>query len=153
VEKLTTELEERALALLARVEELGGAARAIEEGFFQDEIGRSAYEHQLRVERGETVVVGVNAFTDDEPPLAIPAPNFRALEQDQLARLAKTKGSRDQGTVAAALGALKVASESNDAEVAARLMPLIISAARARATLGEIADTLAAAWGMYRPAR
>ena len=153
VEKLTTELEERALALLARVEELGGAARAIEEGFFQDEIGRSAYEHQLRVERGETVVVGVNAFTDNEPPLAIPAPNFRALEQDQLARLAKTKASRDQGAVSAALGELKAASESNDAEVAARLMPLIINAARARATLGEIADTLAAAWGMYRPAR
>jgi methylmalonyl-CoA mutase N-terminal domain/subunit len=153
VEKLTTELEERALALLARVEELGGAARAIEEGFFQDEIGRSAYEHQLRVERGETVVVGVNAFTDNEPPLVIPAPDFRALEQDQLARLAKTKAARDQGAVSKALGALESASASADAEVAARLMPLIIDAARARATLGEIADTLAAAWGMYRPAR
>ena len=153
VEKLTTELEERALALLARVEELGGAARAIEEGFFQDEIGRSAYEHQLRVERGETVVVGVNAFTDDTPPLAIPAPDFRALEQDQLLRLAKTKHARDVGAVAASLGALKSASASTDAEVAARLMPLIIDAVRARATLGEISDTLAEAWGMYRPAR
>jgi len=153
VEKLTSELEERALALLARVEELGGAARAIEEGFFQDEIGRSAYEHQLRIESGETVVVGVNAFTDNEPPLVIPAPDFRALEQDQLARLARTKAARDQSAVSEALGALKSASASDDTEVASRLMPLIIDAARARATLGEIADTLAAAWGMYRPAR
>jgi methylmalonyl-CoA mutase, N-terminal domain len=153
VEKLTTELEERALALLARVEELGGAARAIEEGFFQEEIGRSAYEHQLRVERGETVVVGVNAFTDEEPPLAIPAPDFRALEQDQLARLARTRALRDQSAVSAALGVLAAASGSDSAEKSAKLMPLIIDAARARATLGEIADTLAAAWGMYRPAR
>jgi methylmalonyl-CoA mutase N-terminal domain/subunit len=153
VERLTTELEERALALLARVEALGGAARAIEEGFFQEEIGRSAYEHQLRIERGETVVVGVNAFTDDEPALAIPAPDFRALEQDQLARLARTRALRDGGAVRAALGALGAASASEHAETAARLMPLIIDAARARATLGEIADTLAAAWGMYRPVR
>ena len=152
VEKLTTELEERALALLARVEALGGAARAIEEGFFQEEIGRSAYEHQLRVERGETIVVGVNAFTDDEPPLTIPAPDFRALEQEQLARLGKTKAARDKGAVSSALAALRAASASDSVENSARLMPLIIDAARARATLGEIADTLASAWGMYRPA-
>jgi methylmalonyl-CoA mutase, N-terminal domain len=153
VEKLTTELEERALALLARVEEIGGAARAIEEGFFQEEIGRSAYEHQLRVERGETVVVGVNAFTDNEPPLVIPAPDYRALEQDQLARLARTRASRDDGAVRSTLGELGAASASESAETSARLVPLIIDAARARATLGEIADTLATAWGMYRPAR
>ena len=153
VEKLTTALEERALALLARVEDLGGAARAIEAGFFQEEIGRSAYDHQLRVERGETVVVGVNAFTDEEPPLAIPAPDFRALEHDQLARLARTRASRDQRAVSAALGALGIASASNDAEISAKLMPLIIDAVRVRATLGEIADTLTVAWGIYRPAR
>jgi len=97
-------------------------------------------------------VVGVNAFTDNEPPLVIPAPDFRALEQGQLVRLAKTKAARDQGAVSATLSALKAASASDNAEVAARLMPLIIDAARARATLGEIAETLAAAWGMYRPA-
>jgi methylmalonyl-CoA mutase N-terminal domain/subunit len=151
VEKLTTELEERALALLARVESLGGAARAIEEGFFQEEIGRSAYEHQLRVERGETIVVGVNAFADDEPPLSIPSPDFRALEQDQLARLARTRASRNESAVRAALDALGAASAAESGETSARLMPLIIDAARVRATLGEIADTLAAAWGMYRP--
>ncbi|HXT48772.1 MAG TPA: methylmalonyl-CoA mutase family protein [Gemmatimonadaceae bacterium] len=153
VERLTTELEERALALLARVEEIGGAARAIEDGFFQEEIGRSAYEHQLRVERGETVVVGVNAFTDEEPPLVIPAPDFGALEREQLAQLARTRAARDGGAVAAALAALGAATVATDATASARLMPLIIAAARARATLGEISDTLAAAWGVYRPSR
>jgi methylmalonyl-CoA mutase N-terminal domain/subunit len=151
VERLTTELEERALALLSRVEEIGGAVRAIEEGFFQEEIGKSAYEHQLRVERGETVVVGVNAFTDDEPPLAIPAPDFRALERDQLARLARTRAARDGGAVAAALAALGASTLGAEAAASARLMPLIIDAARVRATIGEISDTLAAAWGVYRP--
>ena len=148
VERLTSELEARALALLARVEELGGAARAIEEGFFQEEIGRSAYEHQLRVERGETVVVGVNAFEDDSPPLAIPAPDFGALEREQLSRLAKTRALRDGGAVSSALAALARATTTGTA-----LMPRIIDAARARATLGEIADTLATAWGVYRPSR
>jgi methylmalonyl-CoA mutase N-terminal domain/subunit len=105
------------------------------------------------VERGETIVVGVNAFTDEEPPLAIPAPDFRALEQDQLARLARTKAARDQAAVSAALTALGTASASDDADTSAKLMPLIIDAAQARATLGEIANTLATAWGMYRPAR
>lgn len=99
------------------------------------------------------MVVGVNAFTDDSPPLAIPAPDFRALEQDQLARLARTRGLRDEGAVKRTLGALGAASASELGETSARLMPLIIDAARARATLGEIADTLASAWGMYRPAR
>jgi methylmalonyl-CoA mutase N-terminal domain/subunit len=153
VERLTTELEERALALLTRVEEIGGAARAIEDGFFQEEIGRSAYEHQLRVERGETVVVGVNAFTDEEPPLVIPAPDFGALERDQLAQLARTRAARDGEAVAASLAALGAATIATDATVSARLMPLIIDAARARATLGEISDTLAATWGVYRPSR
>src|SRR4051812_8222949 len=69
VEHLTTELEQRAMELLARVDELGGAAQAIAAGFFQEEIGRSAYEYQLGVERGDTTIVGVNRFADgSEPP-------------------------------------------------------------------------------------
>src|SRR5687767_7876140 len=66
VERMTSELEQRATELLERVHALGGAAAAINAGFFQEEIGRSAYEHQLRVERGETVIVGVNRFTEGE---------------------------------------------------------------------------------------
>jgi len=98
-------------------------------------------------------VVGVNAFTDEEPPLVIPAPDFGALEREQLAQLARTRAARDGGAVAAALAALGAATVATDATASARLMPLIIAAARARATLGEISDTLAAAWGVYRPSR
>src|SRR6185436_8346620 len=83
VESLTSELERQACALLERVDELGGAANAIEASFFQEEIGRSAYEHQLRVERGETVIVGVNKFSDGSEVPVVPAPDYSALEREQ----------------------------------------------------------------------
>ena len=156
VEHLTNELEERALALLARVDEMGGSERAIAAGFFQEEIARSAYEYQLRVESGETVLVGVNRFADGREPPIIPAPDYSALERGQVARLAALRAARDGAGVErslAALGEAAPAYASDDAAGArSALMPLIIDAVRARATVGEIADTLAAAWGTYRPA-
>ena len=93
-------------------------------------------------------------FADEEPPLAIPAPDFRALEQEQVARLARTEiVARSGARCPPRSTALGAASASDNAETSAKLMPLIIDAVRARATLGEIADTLATAWGMYRPGR
>ena len=91
VERLTNEIEQRAVELIARVDALGGAAEAIRLGFFQEEIGRSAYEYQLRVESGDAVVVGVNKFSDGQDPPTIPSPNFTSLEREQVARLAATK--------------------------------------------------------------
>ena len=79
VEALTDELERRALELLVRVEELGGSAKAIEAGFFQEEIGRSAYAFQLAVERGDRVIVGLNKFADENDAPAIPSPNYATL--------------------------------------------------------------------------
>ena len=155
VEHLTNELERRALELLARVDEIGGSERAIAAGFFQEEIARSAYEYQLRVESGETVVVGVNRFTDGREPPIIPAPDFSALERGQVARLAALRAARDGAAVERALAALAVAAPAYASEneaPRAPLMPLIIDAVRARATVGEIADTLGGAWGSYRPA-
>jgi methylmalonyl-CoA mutase N-terminal domain/subunit len=76
VERLTDELESRALALMQRVEELGGAAKAIESGFLHEEIARSAYQHQLRVESGETTIVGVNRFGDEGQAPEIPRPDY-----------------------------------------------------------------------------
>src|SRR5437016_5944863 len=76
VESLTDRIEAGARELIAQVDELGGAARAIEQGFFQDAIARSAYELQKAQEAGELVVVGVNRFTDDSPPPAIETPDF-----------------------------------------------------------------------------
>ncbi|CAA9337841.1 MAG: Methylmalonyl-CoA mutase [uncultured Gemmatimonadaceae bacterium] len=154
VEHLTSELERRALELLARVDALGGSERAIAAGFFQDEIARSAYEHQLAVERGETVVVGVNRFGDGEPPPVIPAPDFSALEASQVAGLAAARARRDPAAVERALAAVAAAAESyaHDGGAARpELMPPIIDAVRARATVGEISDTLGRRWGAYRP--
>jgi methylmalonyl-CoA mutase, N-terminal domain len=155
VESLTDTLERETLALLATVDGLGGSAAAIEKGFFQDEIGRSAYEYQLRVESGDTVVVGVNRFVDGQDAPVIPTPDFSALEQEQAAHLARVRASRDSAMVAQALTSLRVAAASYDGRAAdsavVPLMPLLIDAVRARASVGEISDTLASVWGTYRP--
>ena len=154
VESLTGQLEERALALMAKVEELGGAAKAIDAGFFQEEIGRSAYEHQLRVEAGETVIVGVNRFADGAEPPVIPTPDFSRLARDQVERLRAVKAKRDAGAVTRALGALGAAAPAYaGAGKRPALMPLIVDAVRARASVGEIADALRSAWGTYAPGR
>ncbi|HET7623101.1 MAG TPA: methylmalonyl-CoA mutase family protein [Gemmatimonadaceae bacterium] len=151
VERLTDELERRAGELLARVDELGGAARAIQAGFFQDEIARSAYEHQLRVESGETVVVGVNRFNDESQPEPIPLPDYSRLEAEQVERLRAARETRDDDAARGALDTLGAAAELSDGTFSAPVMPLIVDAVRKRATLGEISDTLAARWGVYRP--
>jgi methylmalonyl-CoA mutase, N-terminal domain len=156
VERLTNELEDRAAALLARVDELGGAARAIDERFFQEEIARSAYEYQLSVEHGETVVVGVNRYGDDEAPPVIPTPDFSELARGQVARLEQARAARDAAAVAGTLAALRASARGYVAGAGAAnrppLVPLIIDAVRARASVGEISDALRAAWGEYRPA-
>jgi len=154
VEQLTAALEAEAMQLLQRVDQLGGAASAIEAGFYQEEIGRSAYEYQLRVERGESVIVGVNRFADGSEMPVMPAPDYSALERDQVARLAETRGRRDSGRVTAALDALRSAADGYVSEGAAGrvpMMPLIVEAVRARASVGEISDVLRERWGAYRP--
>jgi methylmalonyl-CoA mutase, N-terminal domain len=145
VEHLTTELEQRAVELMARVEEQGGAVTAIGAGFFQDEIAKSAYEYQLRVERGDAPIVGVNVFADGADPPAIPAPDYSALERDQMARLAAVRQRRDRAAVDAALAALAAAAKAQGP-----IMPLIIDAVRVRASVGEISDTLQREWGRFR---
>jgi methylmalonyl-CoA mutase N-terminal domain/subunit len=155
VESLTTEVESQATALIEKVDGMGGAARAIANGFFQEEIARSAYAHQLRVEAGETVVVGVNRFSDGELPPSIPTPDFSALEREQVARVAGVRAKRDANRAAAALSALRRAApgyDSGEATSRTPLMPLIVEAVRARATVGEISDAFRAEWGEYRPA-
>jgi methylmalonyl-CoA mutase N-terminal domain/subunit len=151
VEALTDELERRAIELLDKVHALGGSAKAIEAGFFQEEIARSAYAQQLAVESGETVIVGVNKFADDGVPPVIPAPDYSRLESEQVASVRALKARRDSGAVRMALNALGAAAPHVGSREAA-LMPLIINAVRARATVGEISDTLEHAWGRYKPA-
>jgi methylmalonyl-CoA mutase, N-terminal domain len=146
VESLTDSIEREARQLIEEVDRLGGAARAIERGFFQDAIARSAYELQKEQESGERVVVGVNRFTDESLPLEIETPDFSSLERQQRSRLSEVKLRRDGSRVRAALGSLGGAAGGSG-----RLMPPIIEAVKARATLGEISDTLRSIWGVYRP--
>ncbi|PYO76749.1 MAG: methylmalonyl-CoA mutase [Gemmatimonadetes bacterium] len=150
VENLTRELEQRALALIEKIDALGGAEKAIAAGFFQEQIARSAYEHQLRVEAGVCVIVGVNRFTDPEDQQSVPAPDYSALEKAQVKSVKALRKKRDSAAVTRTLGALRDASAAKTSQL--HLMPLIIDAVRARATVGEIAETLAGNWGYYRPA-
>ena len=147
VEALTDSIEEGARELVSMVDELGGAAKAIEQGFFQEAIARSAYEIQKAQESGERVVVGVNRYVDDSPPLSIQVPDFTALEGEQRARLAEVKQRRDGAAVSVAVKNVRDVARGSDP-----LMPAIIDAVRARSTLGEISDTLREVWGVYRPA-
>jgi methylmalonyl-CoA mutase N-terminal domain/subunit len=146
VEALTDSIEAGARELIAEVDQLGGAARAIERGFFQEAIAQSAYELQKAQESGERVVVGVNRFSDDSPPTSIANPDFSALEDQQRSRLAQIKRGRDAKSVTAALTEVGRVARGGEP-----LMPRIIAAVRARATLGEISDTLRQVWGVYRP--
>jgi len=149
VENLTTALEAGALELILKVDALGGSVKAIAAGFFQEEIARSAYQHQLRVEAGETVIVGVNRFADEEEPPSIPAPDYSALEKAQVKSVKGVRKKRSAAELKRALAALRDASAAPTGRT--HLMPLIIDAVRARATVGEISETLAANWGYYRP--
>jgi methylmalonyl-CoA mutase N-terminal domain/subunit len=154
VEALTTEIERQATALIEKVDELGGAERAIAAGFFQEEIARSAYAQQLRVEAGETVVVGVNRFADDADPPSIATPDFSALEREQVDRVRSVRAGRDARRAEAALAAIGAAAApyaDSNATGRPALLPLIVEAVRARATVGEISDTLRSSWGEYRP--
>jgi len=155
VEHLTDELESRAAAQLEKVDDLGGSAKAIAAGFFQEEIAKSAYDFQLRVERGETVIVGVNRFGDDGESPALPAPDYSALERLQTRRVREARARRDAPRVGRALDALRTSAacyaERQTVGTRPSLMPLIVDAVRVRATVGEIAGVLAQVWGRYRP--
>jgi methylmalonyl-CoA mutase, N-terminal domain len=146
VEAMTDQIEKEARALIEHVDSLGGAAAAIEKGFFQDTIAKSAYELQLAQESGASTVVGVNRFTDDAPPLPVTVLDYSVLEERQLGRLANVRSRRHAGKAKQALAAVTAAARGSDT-----LMPSIIEAVKARVTLGEISDAMRTAWGTYRP--
>jgi methylmalonyl-CoA mutase N-terminal domain/subunit len=126
---------------------LGGTLRAIESGFIQTEIQNAAYEYQLAVQRGERIVVGVNRFQQQEQTRI---PTFRvdtALEKAQVERVRQVRASRDQEATSRALD--RLAEGARNAE---NLMPLILDAAAAYATVGEISDRFRSVFGEYREA-
>jgi methylmalonyl-CoA mutase N-terminal domain/subunit len=146
VEELTNRLEAEARKVVEEIEAGGGAVPAIERGFFQEAIARSAYEQQRAVEAGDRVVVGVNRYASDEPLPAIPAPDYSALAGAQRQRVAEARRKRRAKPVQQALAALEAAAR----DPKGTLMEAILEAVRARATLGEVSDVLRGVWGEYR---
>ncbi|MBI5582769.1 MAG: methylmalonyl-CoA mutase, partial [Deltaproteobacteria bacterium] len=144
IEHLTNAIETQAADYIRQIDELGGAASAIEQGFIQREIQESAYRYQKAIEEDERVVVGLNKFQVQEPK---PTGLLRVdpvVRLQQMEKLAQLKGRRDNGAVQASLAALEQAARGED-----NLMPLILQAVRVYASLGEICDTLRNVFGEY----
>ncbi len=147
VEALTDEIERRATAYIAEIDALGGMVAAIEKNFPQREIERRAYEHQRAVEAKQRIVVGVNEYVMDvEEPVQV-AQIDPALEREQAARVQAVRARRDGGKTKAALAALDAAAAGS-----ANLLPPIVAAVKALATVGEIADVLRVRFGEYHGA-
>jgi methylmalonyl-CoA mutase, N-terminal domain len=146
VERLTDEVERGATEYLARIDEMGGAVAAIEARYLQEEIEAAAYTHAKAVDDGEKVVVGVNRFVDEvvEPTEVFPID--AALQEAQVARVARVRRERDQGGVEAALEEVRGAARGTQ-----NLLVPMKEALRRMATVGEVSDALRAEWGVYRP--
>ncbi len=145
MEELTDRIEAEATGYLRRIDGMGGTLRAIETGFIQAEIQNAAYEYQREVEKGERVVVGVNRFQAEDRQ---DVPVFRidpAMERTRVAEVRALRAGRDEATTRARLAALEAAARGTE-----NLMPRIVDAAAAEATVGEISDTLRAVFGEYR---
>jgi methylmalonyl-CoA mutase, N-terminal domain len=144
VEKLTKDMEDGALAYFDAIDRMGGMVEAIERGYPQQEIAESSYRFQQSVERKEKVIVGVNDFIrQDEPPIEILYIDESASDT-QLAKLDALRKTRDNDRVARALDALRDAARTT-----ANVVPPILDAVRAYATVGEMCDALREVWGEY----
>jgi len=145
VESLTDRIQSEAEAYIATIDGMGGAVKAIERGYVQQEIQDAAYTYQMDIESGERVVVGMNKFQIKEgPPKGLLRVDPIVGEQ-QSAKLKALRARRDNVRVDAALVALKKTAQSEE-----NLMPPILEAVRAYATLGEICDVLRAVFGEYQ---
>ena len=146
VEHLTNDLERQAVEIMAEVEAMGGSVPAIESGWMQNQIAEASWKHQQRVDEGDEVVVGVNDFQEggDQPQTIFSVD--RRLVDDQLGRLEHHRRERDPEAVASAIAGLKAACEGDG-----NLLPPILDAVRAYATLGEICGAMREVFGEYRP--
>ncbi len=146
VEHLTDLLESKAREYMDKIEKMGGAVTAIEGGYMQTEVQESSYKYQLAIENGEKVIVGVNQFVDaDERPREIFRPDATVLQR-QLASLNKLRDQRDASKTGAALRELRKAAEGTE-----NLMPPILEAVKAYATIGEICGVMRDVFGDYQP--
>ena len=145
VESLTNEVEAAAWKLIEKIDAMGGAVKAIEHHFMQDEIARSAYAYNKAIEDGSKIIVGVNKFTSAE--MSKP-PGFKiddSIRIQQSEKLAALRVRRDNTAATACLAAIKQKATTTE-----NLMPAVIAAVENLCTLGEIADTLRGVWGEYK---
>jgi len=145
VEKLTDEIEAKAAEYIEKIESMGGAIKAIEAGFMQNEILNSAYAYQRAIENKDLVIVGLNEFVTEEEPLRDILKIDPEVERYQREKLARIKEERDLNRVKRALEALREAAEGNG-----NIVPPVLDAVKAYATVGEISDTLRGVFGEYR---
>ena len=146
VEHLTNEIERRAREYIRRIDEMGGAVRAIEQGYIQREIQDAAYRFQREVESKQRIIVGVNAFQIDEEPYEDLLKVDPEIGRQQAERLRKLRSERDGEAVRTALERLERAARGSD-----NLLPYILDAVRVYATLGEICNVLRGVFGEYQP--
>jgi methylmalonyl-CoA mutase N-terminal domain/subunit len=146
VEYLTNEMEERAMRYIDRIDAMGGVASAIEKGFFQKEIADSAYKYQKEIEHKQRILVGVNDYTVEKDWVPVQLLRIHPkVEEEQIARLQRLKRKRDNRRVKEVLNKLH-----DEADKDRNLMPTIIEAVKAYATLGEITEVLRRVFGEYR---
>jgi methylmalonyl-CoA mutase, N-terminal domain len=145
IEAKTSELEEAALAYIKRIDDLGGSPRAIDVGYIQDEIMDAAYEHQKLVESQERVVVGMNKYIVEEPPPSGLLKVDLSVGEHQKEKIKAIKAQRDEAVVAECLREIKGACEGDE-----NVMPLILNAVKAYATLGEICGVMRDVFGEYQ---
>jgi methylmalonyl-CoA mutase N-terminal domain/subunit len=143
IEALTHKLEQDARRYLSRIDEIGGMVAAIEQGYPQREIQNTAYSFQLEVEKKQRLIVGQNAFTQDAPPVPVMKIDPR-IETEQVERLRAMRASRDGAKHAAALARVEAAARGTD-----NLLPHVLDAVKAEATVGEISNVLRGVWGEH----
>jgi methylmalonyl-CoA mutase N-terminal domain/subunit len=146
IESLTNKIEAEVMSYIQKIDQMGGALIATEQGYIQREIHDSAYEYQLNIEKKEQTVVGINRFISDEQPrwdILIVDPTVVLKRNEQLTIL---KNERDTGKVHHILTKLQKSAQTDS-----NLMPIIFEAVKAYITLGEICDALRAVWGEYEP--
>ena len=145
VESLTREVEQEAWKLIEKINAMGGSVAAIEQGFIQNEIAKSAYEYQRNIEKGEKIIVGVNKFEVDKE---IPIPILRiddSIRQVQTEKLKALRHNRNHAKVDQLLQLLNDKASSGE-----NIMPTVVEAVENKITLGEIADTLREVFGEYK---
>jgi methylmalonyl-CoA mutase N-terminal domain/subunit len=144
VEELTDTMELEAWKYIEKIDAMGGSVQAIEEGYIQKEIADAAYVYQKEMEAGESILVGVNKFTQDKEPFESLFSVNDSIRIQQIEKLVQLRANRDNAKVSAILANLTIAANGKE-----NLMPIIIEAVENLATLGEIADTLRSVFGEY----